>query len=112
MLLETQRLVVSDKTGTYSSATPGKSKYVPIDPGGEMVTPVFAPLKNQPAIRVVILVPDTSSLAYRVETDSSLMGAHALLMEPTNRETLVASRQLASPYIRTLHRFTSSVQVD
>jgi hypothetical protein len=39
MLLETQRLVVSDKTGTYSSATPGKSKYVPIEPGGEMVTP-------------------------------------------------------------------------
>jgi hypothetical protein len=37
---ETQRLVVSGKTGTYSSATPGKDIYVPIDPGGEMVTPL------------------------------------------------------------------------
>jgi hypothetical protein len=37
---ETQRLVVSDKTGTYSSAMPGKDSYVPIDPGGEMVTPL------------------------------------------------------------------------
>jgi hypothetical protein len=35
---ETQRLVVSGKTGTCSSATPGKNIYVPIDPGGEMVT--------------------------------------------------------------------------
>jgi hypothetical protein len=35
---ETQRLVVNGKTGTYSSATPGKSKCVPIDPGDEMVT--------------------------------------------------------------------------
>lgn len=38
---ETQRLVVSGKTGIYSSATPGKDSYVPVDPGGEMVTPVF-----------------------------------------------------------------------
>ena len=38
---ETQRLVVSGTTGTYSSATPGAGNYVPIDPGGEMVTPVF-----------------------------------------------------------------------
>lgn len=38
---ETQRLVVSGTTGTYSSATPGKDSYVPIDPGGEMATPVF-----------------------------------------------------------------------
>jgi hypothetical protein len=36
---ETQRLVVSDKTGNYSSAWPGKSKCAPIDLGGEMVTP-------------------------------------------------------------------------
>jgi len=35
---ETQRLVVSGKTGTCSSATPGKNICVPIDPGGEMVT--------------------------------------------------------------------------
>jgi hypothetical protein len=38
---KTQRLVVSGKTGTYSSAMPGKDSYLPIDPGGEMVTPVF-----------------------------------------------------------------------
>ena len=38
---ETQRLVVSDKTGTYSSAMPGKDSYVPIGPGGEMVTLFF-----------------------------------------------------------------------
>ena len=30
---ETQRLVVSDKTGTYSSRSPGKSKCGPIDYG-------------------------------------------------------------------------------
>jgi hypothetical protein len=30
---ETQRLVVSDKTGNYSSASPGKSKCGPIDYG-------------------------------------------------------------------------------
>ena len=35
---ETQRRVVSGKTGTYSSAAPGKSTCVPLDPGGEMVT--------------------------------------------------------------------------
>ena len=35
---ETQRRVVSDKTGTYASATPGKSICVPLDLGGEMVT--------------------------------------------------------------------------
>jgi len=38
---ETQRRVVSGKTGIDSSATPGKDRYVPVDPGGEMVTPVF-----------------------------------------------------------------------
>jgi hypothetical protein len=37
---ETQRRVVSGKTGTYASATPGKSICVSLDLGGEMVTPV------------------------------------------------------------------------
>jgi hypothetical protein len=36
---ETQRRVVSGKTGIYPSVSPGKSICVPIDPGGEMVTP-------------------------------------------------------------------------
>jgi len=34
---EIQRRVVSDKTGTYSSARPGKNKSGRIDSGGEMV---------------------------------------------------------------------------
>jgi len=37
---ETQRLVVNGKTGRCSSSRTGKSIYVPIDPGGEMVTPL------------------------------------------------------------------------
>ena len=37
---ETQRRVVSGKTGIYPSASPGKSTCVPIDPGGEIVTPL------------------------------------------------------------------------
>lgn len=37
---ETQRLVVSGKTGIYPSASPEKSTCVSIDPGGEMVTPL------------------------------------------------------------------------
>jgi hypothetical protein len=36
---ETQRRAVSGKTGIYPSVSPGKSICVPIDPGGEMVTP-------------------------------------------------------------------------
>lgn len=38
---ETQRRMVSGKTGTYSSASPEKSMCVSIDPGGEMMAPVF-----------------------------------------------------------------------
>src|SRR6185312_8634538 len=38
---ETQRRVVSGKTGTYSSAAPRKSKCASIDPGGEMATPFY-----------------------------------------------------------------------
>jgi hypothetical protein len=43
---ETQRLVVSDKTGNYSSVWPGKSKCAPIDLGGEMVTPFLITAKQ------------------------------------------------------------------
>jgi hypothetical protein len=38
---ETQRLVVSGKTGIYPSASPGKSTCVSIDPGGEMAPPLI-----------------------------------------------------------------------
>lgn len=42
--LETQRLVVSGKTSTYSSPASGKGKCGPIDLGSEMVTPVSSGL--------------------------------------------------------------------
>jgi hypothetical protein len=35
--------------GSYSPAWSGKSKYVPIDPGGEMVTAFFAHIKSEAA---------------------------------------------------------------
>lgn len=38
---ETQRRVVSGKTGRCSSSRTGKSVYVSVDPGGEMVAPIF-----------------------------------------------------------------------
>ena len=41
---ETQRRVASSRTGIDSSATPGKSQRVPLDPGGEMVTLLCAVL--------------------------------------------------------------------
>lgn len=41
---ESQRLVVSDETGNYSSVQPEKSTCVPIYLGCEMVTPVSPPL--------------------------------------------------------------------
>src|SRR6185437_15578931 len=47
---ETQRLVVSGKTGTCSSATPGKNICVPIDPGGEMVTLRLALVRTTPSV--------------------------------------------------------------
>lgn len=35
---ETRPLLVSDKSNKPSSAWPGKSKYTPVDPGGEMIS--------------------------------------------------------------------------